>query len=74
MAEYAKKFPQFSFISDGYDDINDSIRFLRGGGNLSIVEQYRTTLKERIESSFPYPILRHHFGLPDLEQTIQGVR
>lgn len=74
VAEYAKKFPQFSFISDGYDDINDSIRFLRGGGNLSIVEQYRTTLKERIESSFPYPILRHHFGLPDLEQTIQGVR
>ena len=73
VAEYAKKFSQFSFISDGYDDINDSIRFLRGEGNLNVVDQYGTTLRERIESSFPYPVLRHHFGLPDLEETIRGV-
>ena len=32
------------------------------------------TLLERLKSRTPYPLLRHHFGLPDLEETIAGVR
>jgi len=31
------------------------------------------TLVERIEEKAPYPLLRHHFGLPSLEETIAGV-
>lgn len=32
------------------------------------------TLPERLESRKPYPLLRHHFGLPSLEKTVRGVR
>lgn len=74
VADIAKEYGRFSFVSDGYDDINDSIRFLRGDQNAQSEISYGNTLKERIEKSYPYPILRHHFGLPDLEATIQGVK
>ncbi|MEW6048982.1 MAG: cobalamin B12-binding domain-containing protein [Bacillota bacterium] len=35
--------------------------------------EYPQTLPERIEWQRPYPIIRHHFGLPDLEATVEGV-
>lgn len=31
-------------------------------------------LVSRIESSYPVPLIRHHFGLPTLEATISGAR
>jgi hypothetical protein len=31
-------------------------------------------LVARIEASLPMPLIRHHFGLPSLDDTIQGVR
>ncbi|NLG67958.1 MAG: cobalamin B12-binding domain-containing protein [Firmicutes bacterium] len=34
---------------------------------------YPQTLPERIDWQRPYPIIRHHFGLPSLEATIEGV-
>ena len=74
VADIAKKYDFFSFISDGYDDINDSIRFLRGKTQESCEKNYGNTLIERIEESYPYPILRHHYGRPTLEETINGVR
>jgi len=74
VADIAKEYGRFSFVSDGYDDINDSIRFLRGDQNPETECSYGNTLKERIEKSFPYPILRHHFGLPDFGETVQGIK
>ncbi len=32
------------------------------------------TLMERIAAAAPMPLLRHHFGLPDLKATIEGAR
>lgn len=32
------------------------------------------TLVERRREAFPRPLLRHHFGRPDLESTIEGIR
>lgn len=74
VAEVAKKYDMFSYISDGMDDIKDSIRFLRGESNNEQVDIYPQTLGERIKESYPYPILRHHYGLPSLEETINGVK
>ena len=31
-------------------------------------------LESRIRGSYPYPLIRHHFGLPSLEDTITGAR
>lgn len=74
VADIAASYGFFTFISDGYDDINDSIRFLRGIPQEDSVEKYGKSLIERIEASYPYPILRHHFGRPSLEETILGVK
>ncbi len=73
VADVAKKYGFFEFISDGYDDINDSIRYLRGMSQDEIAENYGKTLIERIEANYPYPILRHHFGRPSMDETVCGV-
>ena len=73
VADIARNYP-FEFISDGYDDVSDSIRFLRGQGIRGGAENYGADIIERINNSYPYPVLRHHYGEPSLEKTIAGVR
>lgn len=74
VSDIAKKYDIFAFVSDGYDDISDSIRFLRGEscekGNVC----YGNNVIERINKTYPYPLLRHHFGLPSLNETIEGIK
>ena len=74
VADVAKTYGFFEFVSDGYDDINDSIRFLRGMSSEETQDAYGDNLVERIKASYPYPILRHHYGRPSLEETIEGVK
>lgn len=73
VAMVAERYKMFSFISDGFDDIGDSIRFLRGIPENCGAESYGQNIIERIEQSYPYPILRHHFGLPTVEDTVKGI-
>lgn len=74
VADVAKGYGFFDFISDGYDDINDSIRFLRGITNHNEASSYGANIIDRINASYPYPVLRHHYGRPSLEETIEGVK
>lgn len=74
VADIARTYSFFAFVSDGYDDVNDSIRFLRGKNSGSEKENYSDKLIARIEESYPYPILRHHYGRPLLEETIEGIK
>lgn len=74
VADVAAKYNFFSYISDGYDDIGDNIRFLRGEKLEDNAESFGAGLLDRLAKSYPYPILRHHFGLPSLDDTIAGVR
>lgn len=73
VADIAKKYGMFSFISDGYDEINDSIRFLRGEKTEENEHAYGANLIDRINKNSPYPLLRHHFGLPTVESTRKGI-
>lgn len=73
VADIARNYNFFSFISDGYDDINDSIRFLRGLSGDGTGESFAGDLISRIDASYPYPILRHHYGRPSLEETVKGI-
>lgn len=73
VADVAVKYP-FDFISDGYDDIVDSIRFLRGKEKEEKEGKMSDNIVECINNSFPYPILRHHYGEPTLEGTMKGVK
>lgn len=73
VAHIAKEYGLFSYISDGTDDINDSIRFLRGDKTNKHEYIYGKNITERISENYPYPVLRHHFGLPSMEDTLKGI-
>lgn len=73
VADIAAQYGFFEYISDGYDDISDSIRYLRGLPGDASKESYGANLIDRIEANYPYPILRHHFGRPSLEETVEGI-
>lgn len=74
-AEVARAYGIFDRVFDGMEDMDDTIMYLKGiTDNKKCDEIYPQNLIERIESKYPFPIIRHHFGLPDLKATIEGVR
>ena len=68
----AKESGIFSKIFYGYEDIDEVILYLKGGEYLG-VEEYPKDLISRINSKYPYPILRHHLGLPTIEETVEAI-
>lgn len=74
VAEAAHSFNYFSKIFDGTEDIDDVISYLRGKQQLNFHEAYPDNIIDRIKGKYPYPVLRHHFGLPSLEDTCEGIK
>lgn len=71
--DIARRSGIFDYIFDKSGD-REALAYLGGKGIQQAQLKYASTLPQRIEQSYPYPIIRHHFGLPSLEQTIEGVR
>lgn len=75
VAEKAEKIGFFERIFNGSESDEDVIAYLKGQTpskrNSSSFPQYTI---ERIQWKAPYPILRHHFGLPTMQATIDGIR
>lgn len=63
----------FTAVFDGNESDEAVYRWLTGDSQSLREIQWADNLIERIRTS-PFPILRHHFGLPDLTATIAGVR
>ena len=63
----------FEAIFDGSEQPEDVLAYLRGASRTATVADYPQTLIERIQWKAPYPLLRHHFGLPTLEATRKGI-
>lgn len=64
----------FDAVFDGSQTTEEVLAYLRGAPLESRQESdYPQTAVERIRWKAPYPILRHHFGLPTVEDTIAGV-
>lgn len=74
VAEEAHKFSYFSKIFDGTEDIDDVINYLRGNNQKEAVNSYPDNIIDRIKGKYPYPVLRHHFGLPSFEDTVEGIK
>lgn len=74
VADIARQYKLFSFISDGYDDISDSLKFLRGEESCQDAVCFNDNVIDRINKNYPYPLFRHHFGLPSLGATIDGIK
>ena len=75
VASLVRELGFFDVIFDGTDDIDDSITFLRTGQlpEKSGAELFAADLPGRLAQKNPYPILRHHFGLPSYDKTLEGV-
>ncbi|MFO7612493.1 MAG: cobalamin B12-binding domain-containing protein [Clostridia bacterium] len=75
VSEEVKKMKFFGVVFDSTEDIDDCISFLRTGvfSKDGKAEIHSQNLTERILQKKPYPLLRHHFGLPSYEETLEGI-
>lgn len=73
VAEAARGFEFISTIFDGTEDLDDVINYLRGRKLKKAEVSYADNIISRIKGKYPYPVLRHHFGLPSFEDTLAGV-
>jgi methylmalonyl-CoA mutase cobalamin-binding subunit len=74
VAEKAKEMGFFERVFEGGEPAEQVLAYLKGQtfGLPSEVE-YPQSAIERIQWKSPYPIIRHHFGLPTLEDTRLGI-
>jgi methylmalonyl-CoA mutase cobalamin-binding subunit len=75
VAERAQRLGFFERVFDGSEPAEEVLAYLKGGADsrASGESAYPQTLVERIRWKSPFPVLRHHFGLPTLEDTIAGI-
>jgi hypothetical protein len=73
LRESAEKFHFFHKIFQGGESIDDIAMLLKG----EVIQKRKpgdvSTLLERVALKSPYPIIRTHFGLTSLEETLDGV-
>lgn len=75
LARRARVMGFFDAVFDGSEEVEEVISSLKEdkaaeGEPL----RYPQTTMERIEWKAPYPLLRHHFGLPTMKDSLEGVR
>lgn len=63
----------FEEVFTGLSTDEDTLAFLRGRTRIQAAERHPQELIARIMVKSPIPIIRHHFGLPSVEDTIKGV-
>lgn len=80
LTKYAAETKKFYKIFSGGESIEeclDVIRHMKDDSESiqsNETKSYPQTLIERIEMKSPFPVIRAHFGLPDMELTIDGIR
>lgn len=75
VAEKARQLGFFERIFDGSEAHEEVLGYLKGQRTTSATEQdYPQSLVERIRWKSPFPLLRHHFGLPTMEESLAGVK
>jgi methylmalonyl-CoA mutase cobalamin-binding subunit len=63
----------FDKVFNGTETVESIKQYLRGGEGEKTENSYADTLVSRISQKYPYPLIRHHFGRPSLEETLEGV-
>ena len=74
VCEVAREVGIFEATFDGSEDPEDVLAYLKGGPAQREAEAFPGTSLERLERKRPYPLLRHHFGLPTVDATVEGVQ
>ena len=70
----ARKSGLFTYIFTGREPFSEIVASLTGSREERRKDTYPETLPERVAARYPFPLLRHHFGLPTVEETVEGVR
>lgn len=74
VAEQAKAIGFFERIFGGEEPGEEVLAYLRGQARAAATElDYPQAAIERIAWKAPFPLLRHHFGLPTVEATREGI-
>jgi len=74
VVERVRKMGFFERAFDGSEPPEAVLAYLKGQQAEVVGEaDYPQSTIERIRWKSPYPILRHHFGLPAMEATIEGI-
>ena len=74
VAECARSIGFFERTFDGSEPVEEILAYLKGKQAEALGEaDYPQSTVERILWKSPYPILRHHFGLPTMEATVEGI-
>jgi len=74
VAERARAIGFFERCFDGSEPVEAVLAYLKGQDHaVSTGADYPQTTVERIAWKAPFPLIRHHFGLPTVEATRQGI-
>lgn len=75
VAERAAILGFFDKVFSGGEAEEETLAYLRGApAVLSAEEDFPQNTVDRIQWKSPYPLLRHHFGLPTMGETLDGIR
>ncbi len=75
LAEKARQLGFFERCFSGEEPLDEVIAYLKGELWQGTTEQdFPQTFVERLAWKKPFPLLRHHFGRPTVEETLQGIR
>jgi methylmalonyl-CoA mutase cobalamin-binding subunit len=74
VAERARALGFFDHVFEGGEPAEAVLAYLKGQPHGGLTEQdFPQTTGERIAWKAPFPIIRHHFGLPTVEDTWEGI-
>ncbi|MBN2004591.1 MAG: cobalamin-dependent protein [Anaerolineae bacterium] len=75
VADRARAMGFFERVFDGSEPPDAVLAYLKGQDAAQVTAaDFPQTAVARMRWKAPYPILRHHFGLPTLPDTLEGVR
>ncbi len=74
VAQVARASGLFEKVFAGTELLDEVKAYLRTTPGRKRKKGYAQDLITRIQQKYPYPLIRHHFGRPSLENTIQGVK
>lgn len=75
VCKVARNFNFFNFVVGNKNEMETMMEFIAGKKMVDMKSaKHHDNLVDRIKYLYPYPLLRHHFGLPSLDATIRGIQ
>lgn len=74
VAKKAEEVGFFDVVFSGEEELDEIIAYLEERDYKYKKIDYGSNLLTRLERKYPYPLIRHHFGLPTIERTIKGIK